>query len=101
VYIGPTNKTPFEEVNRSVDFSALVLPNSTLSLVSVTATDSSGDDVTSAIIATSPAPSITGNVVTFRLIGGTANSWYFVSTKVEDQTGQEFEGVIILTVNPY
>jgi len=92
-------KTPYEQVNCSVDFSAVVGSGSIV-LDSVVTTLQNGA-VTKGIVATTPAPAITASTstVVLQLVGGVARTTYLVSVRVSNSvTGEKWDGVITLNV---
>jgi hypothetical protein len=93
---GTISKTDWEVLDRSVDFSLVAPSGTTMSIVSVTASDSQGLDVTSLII--SGYPSVQGFVVNFRVVGGSEGKTYAVSVKVQTSDGQKFEGTVGLFI---
>lgn len=102
-------KTPAEARNAGVNF--LVASADGISLVSVKATDLvTGADVTSSLIAASPAPiaatsvtvngvTQTGQFVVFRLQNGTNNQRVLVDVLVTDNvTGETFDGQLTVLI---
>lgn len=69
----------------------------TLSSVAVTATDSAGNDLSSAMISGDVVYSNT--YVQFHLLGGTAGETYTVTIKVVTSTGQKLEYRMEVTVS--
>ena len=97
------SKTTFEAITCSVSFVATdgVTPVP-VTLISVTASNARGFDVTSTIVAASPVPAVVsgpGNQVAFRLQNGDTSSIYRVSVKATNNaTGDSLEGVMLLTI---
>ena len=91
--IGTFSKTAAEIKQVNIDVTALA-SNATISLISVTATDSRGADVTSSVISSSPAPALTNTTVAFFVQDGAPGPLlppYYISTKIQSATVQEQE----------
>lgn len=104
-------KTPIESFNLGADFSAVSGADG-ITLVSVIATDiKTGGDVTSNIVAVSPAPVVstaitvngqvrTGQFLVVRVQGGTNQQRVLLGLRVSDNvTGEIFEAQITLLIN--
>lgn len=104
-------KTPFEAFNAAVDFSQVTGADG-ISLVAVTATNTaSGADLTSTIIAASPAPAVASAVtingqsqactcVIIRVQGGSNNQRVLLDFQVQDNvTGERRDGQVALLVS--
>ena len=96
--VSSLRKSAFDQVARALDFSALLPQGQTLSLASVTAQDAFGNDVTTQLIAASPAPAVSGAQLAFQIMGGTSGKQYLVVGRVSSSDGQKFEASIKVTV---
>lgn len=93
------SKTPFEKFPASWDFSAVLSQGETISLSGVTAKAFLGaSDTTAQVIATSPAATVQGSVVTFWVQGGTVGDRHAISVKVSTSLGQQLEGTVYLEI---
>lgn len=92
-------KTPYEAFLCSMDFAAQTGMDS-ITVVSVTAVNmSNGTNSTGAVIATSPAPVVSGSKVIYMAQGGNVGEQHRVSIKVQDTTsGTQYEGFQILQI---
>ena len=96
--VPPLTKTPYEAYNCSVDFGTHMVAGDALSIVSVTAT-LAGQDRTSAVISTTPAPWIVGTSVFWQTVGGVLGAKYVVSVKVVgNPSGQQQEADVNLVI---
>jgi len=97
----PLFKAVSESFDVSVDFTPAI-GSGGAAVVSVTAQDTSTNQPTPQIIATSPAPGVVGStdVVGFRLQGGQVNHAYLVTVIARNVTsGETWEGQINVTIN--
>lgn len=99
--VGTIEKTPFEEIDVSVDFSPRLAAGVTISSISVVATDAQGNVVTSALVAASPTPVVIDNVAFLRVIGGTPGIGYYVSVLGVTSNGQQVEGTIAINITEW
>jgi hypothetical protein len=93
-------KTPYERINCTVDFGAVV--SSDLIVLDSVVTTLANGATTQGIVAASPAPAITASTstVTLQLTGGAARATYYVSVRVSNSsTGEKWDGVITLNVS--
>lgn len=93
--VGTYEKQPAEEKILSVDFTADLEDGATVSSHTATATDESGNDVTSTIIAVS---TLSTPVVSFTVQGGTDGQKYTVSIVATLSDGQEVEADVVVVV---
>ena len=95
-------KTPFEQINLSMDFTPVAGADG-ITLLSVVSTNlATGQDSSSQIIMTSPVPAVVGStdVVVFRVQAGANGQTHIVGVRVQDNVnGQIWEGQITLTIN--
>jgi len=109
--LGTIYKTPLESFNAAVNFASVASADG-ITLISATATNTlNGANVTSSIIAASPAPAVatsitvngasqSGQFVTVRLQGGSNNQRVLVDVLVADNvTGELFDGQFILLIS--
>lgn len=95
-------KTVYEKFGCYIDFANLLQAGETLTLGSVKATDVyTGADVSSTVIAATPAPGISGTKVTFWVQAGTAGHTYAISAQVTASGGEALEGDLGLEVASY
>lgn len=96
--LGVVVKKPAEKLNVSVEFVD-VLGGNTPTLVSVTAINVATEaSTTSEVIATSPAPSLSGTKVTWQCIAGQAGGLHRMTATVSSSTGEVFQADVDLRV---
>ena len=95
--VGTITKQPSEELNSSVDFVDIMPAGDTLTLISVTATKG-GASSTASVIATSPAPAVSGTKVTFRVIDGADCERHKITVKISDSSGEKYEADVDLMI---
>lgn len=90
-------KTPYEAKDYVIDFSRYVGADG-LTLDGIVATEvNTGADSTSIIIA--PSPEVAGDVVTFRVQGGSSGETHVISVHViESVTGEKLDGQITVAI---
>ena len=101
-------KAPYEQFAVSLDFGADIgAGNSIASITSVTATsDLSGLDSTAEVIASSPAPAISGNAVVFTVAGyvadgpsgGALGERHTISVQIVSSIGEKYQGDVTLEI---
>ncbi len=92
-------KQPSEELDCSIEFAADLAVGETLVLDGVTAINiATGADSTSLVIATSPAPQISGTKLLWRTKDGLDTQQHKITAKVHTSAGQKFEVDIGLNV---
>jgi len=93
-------KTPFDRFAVSFDFAAEVkADNSVASIASITATsDLTKLDTTAEVIASSPAPGISGTVVTFWVQGGVAGETHSIAVQIVSSIEEKYQGDITLRI---
>ncbi|MFA5056654.1 MAG: hypothetical protein WC485_00950 [Opitutaceae bacterium] len=88
----PLRKQPSEELNYAIDFSADVADGVTLTLISCTAANlTTGKDSSATVLATSPAPAVVEQTVTFRMKGGLDREHHKITVKVSTSAGEKLE----------
>lgn len=92
-------KTPYEAFKVTVDFSSVVTTGQ-LAVAAVYATDSStGLNITSQVIAASPAPVVSGTGVVFQVQAGALGQICMIGVQVTNtNTGELFEGDVTLVI---
>jgi hypothetical protein len=96
--VGILTKQPFEMIDCSIDFAADV-SSGTLTLDSCTAQNmATFADTTALVIATNPAPSVTGTVVSFRVQAGNGGENHKITVRVTQSNGDQFEADLQLSV---
>ena len=93
-------KTPFEQFAVSLDFAADIgAGNSIASITAVTATsDLTRLDSTAEVIASSPAPAISGTGVVFTVRGGVAGERHTIAVQIVSSIGEQYQGDITLEI---
>ena len=93
-------KTPFEQFAVSLDFAADIgVGSSIASITSVTATSNlTRLDSTASVIATSPAPAISGTGVVFTVIGGVTGERHTIAVQIVSSNGEKYQGDITLEI---
>jgi hypothetical protein len=93
-------KAPFEQFAVSLDFSADIgAGNSIASITSVTARNNlSKLDSTAEVIASSPAPSISGTAVNFTVTGGVAGETHTIAVEIVSSIGEKYQGEVTLRI---
>jgi hypothetical protein len=93
-------KAPFEEFAISLDFAADIgSGNSIASITDVTASsDLTRLDSTAEVIATNPAPAISGTAVTFTVTGGVAGETYTIAVQIVSSLGEKYQGEVTLRI---
>ena len=101
-------KAPFEQFTVSLDFSADIgVGDSVASITGVTATSNlTGLDSTAQVIASSPAPQISGTAVVFTLAGyaaggptgGAVGERHTITVQIVSSTGEKYQGDVTLEV---
>jgi len=97
---GVLNKTPFEQIDASIDFTQRASMGVTLSSVTAFNMATNRDD-TASVIAGSPAPTVTGGgkIVQFRLKGGNIGQRFNIKCQVtKADTGEKLEGNLTLII---
>lgn len=96
---GREEKQPFEKKDYSFDFSAGLLADETITLLSCEATNLvTGADSTATIISDTPAPVVSGQTVVFWLQDGLDGERHNISIKVQTSKGQKLEGDVDLFI---
>jgi hypothetical protein len=93
-------KAPYEQFAVSLDFAADIGPgNSIASITAVTATsDLTSLDSTEEVIASAPAPAISGTAVVFTVTGGVAGERHTVSVQIVSSIGERYQGDMTLEI---
>jgi hypothetical protein len=93
-------KCPFEQFAVSLDFSADVgSGNAIASITAVTATSNlTGLDSTAEVVASSPAPAISGTAVVFTVVGGVAGERHTVAVQIVSSIGEKYQGDMTLEI---
>ena len=93
-------KAPFEQFAVSLDFAAdLGTGNSIASITAVTATsDLTRLDSTEEVIASSPAPAISGRGVVFTVRGGVAGDRHTIAVQIVSSIGEKYQGDVTLEI---
>lgn len=92
-------KTPFEQFAYALDFSAKLENGETLATASVTAkTFLGGTDTTAEVIASNPAPAISGTTVVFTVTGGQVGEKHLIEVEVTTSAGSKYEGGVHLEI---
>ena len=93
-------KAPFEQFGISLDFAADIgSGNRIASIASVTAVnDLSGLDSTAEVIATSPAPMISGTAVAFTVQGGVVGETHTIAVQIVSSIGEKYQGDVTLRI---
>jgi molybdopterin-binding protein len=93
-------KAPFEQFAVSLDFAADIgSGNSIASIVSVKAvSDLTGLDSTEEVIATTPAPTISGTAVAFEVTGGAVGETHTISVQIISSIGEKYQGDVTLRI---
>lgn len=92
-------KTSYAKDSYYVDFVNQLGTGETIALGSVTAFDpTNGLDLSSELIAASPAPAVSGTQVIFWYQGGVAGNTYTISVKVTTSAGRSLEGDVDMQV---
>jgi hypothetical protein len=93
-------KYPFEQFVISIDFAAdLGAGGAIASISGVTAVnDLTKADSTEEVIATEPAPAISGTAVTFTVAGGVAGETHTVSVQIVSTQEEQYQGEITLRI---
>ena len=93
-------KSPFEQFAVSLDFSADIgAGNCVASITGVTATSNlTGLDSTARVIATSPAPQISGTAVVFEVMGGVVGETHTLSIQIVSSIGEKYQGDVTLRI---
>ncbi len=92
-------KTPYEIDSYYVDFVERLATGETIALVSVTSVNmATGLDSTAEIVATSPAPYVSGTQVIFWYQGGVVGEEHVISARVTTSANRSLEGTVDLQV---
>lgn len=92
-------KTAYEKDSYYVDFVSRLAAGETITLVSVTSINmATGLDSTAEIIASAPAPSVSGTQVIFWYQGGAAGEEHVISARVATSNNRSLEGTVDLSV---
>jgi len=93
-------KTPFEQFAVSIDFAADIgSGNSIASVNAVTATNNlTKADSTAEVIASSPAPQVSGTAVVFEVTGGVVGDMHTLSVQIVSSIGEKYQGDVTLRV---
>jgi hypothetical protein len=93
-------KTPFEQFAVSLDFASDIgAGNSIASITAVTATsDLTRLDSTEEVIASSPAPAISGTGVIFAVMGGVVGERHTIAVQIVSSIGEQYQGDITLEI---
>jgi hypothetical protein len=93
-------KAPYEQFAVSLDFAADIgTGNSIASITAVTATSSlSGLDSTEEVIASSPAPAISGTGVVFTVQGGVVGERHTIAVQIVSSIEEKYQGDVTLEI---
>ena len=93
-------KAPYEQFAVSLDFAADIgTGNSIASITAVTATsDLTRLDSTEEVIASSPAPAISGRGVVFTVRGGVAGDRHTIAVQIVSSIGEQYQGDVTLEI---
>jgi hypothetical protein len=93
-------KAPFEQFAISIDLAADIgTGNRIASITAVTATsDLTRLDSTEEVIASSPAPAISGTAVVFTVMGGVVGERHTISVQIVSSIGEKCQGDITLEI---
>ena len=93
-------KSPYEQFAVSVDFSADIgTGNSIASITAVTATsDLTRLDSTEEVIASNPAPAISGTAVVFTVMGGVVAERHTIAVQIVSSIGEKYQGDVTLEI---
>ena len=95
----PIVKQPWEEYDCSVDLGADLAVGETLVLDAVTAINvATSADSTAAVIATSPAPQISGTKVLWRTKDGADTEQHKITGRAHSSLGQKLEFDVLLYI---
>jgi hypothetical protein len=97
--VGQITKQPYEALNWIHDFSPDCQSGVTLTLVSLTATNLlTATDSTSEIVATNPAPAVSGQEVLFQVQDGADGDQHKIDIRVSTSAGELLEADLLLFV---
>ncbi len=93
-------KTPYEQFAVSIDFAADIgAGNSISSVNAVSATNNlTGTDSTPEVIASPPAPQISGTAVAFEVTGGVVGEMHTLSVQIVSSIGEKYQGDVTLRI---
>jgi len=93
-------KTPYEQFGVSIDFAADIgAGNSVASINAVSATNNlTGTNSTAEVIASPPAPLITGTAVAFEVTGGAVGETHTLSVEIVSSIGEKYQGDLTLRI---
>lgn len=93
-------KCPYEQFAVSLDFSADIgTGKSIASITAVTATsDLTRLESTEEVIASSPAPAISGTAVVFTVVGGVAGERHTIAVQIVSSIGEKYQGDVTLEI---
>ena len=93
-------KAPFEQFAVSLDFASDIgAGNSIAGITAVTATsDLTRLDSTEEVIASSPAPAISGTGVVFTVRGGVVGERHTIAVQIVSRIGEQFQGDVTLEI---
>lgn len=92
-------KTSVERFDLGVDFTPVIGSDGTTLVQVISINTATNQSSTAQIIAASPAPSVSGNIVSFRVQGGTVGQVHKIYVQAQDtSTSAVYEGQITLTI---
>ena len=93
-------KAPYEQFAVSLDFAGDIgAGNSIASITAVTAmSDLTRLDSTEEVIASSPAPAISGTGVVFTVMGGVAGERHTIAVQIVSSIGEQYQGDVTLEI---
>jgi len=93
-------KAPFEQFAVSLDFAADIgTGNGITSITAVTATSGlTRLDSTEEVIASNPAPAISGTGVVFTVTGGVVGERHTIAVQIVSSIGEQYQGDITLEI---
>ena len=93
-------KAPFEQFAVSLDFASDIgAGNSIAGITAVTATsDLTRLDSTEEVIASSPAPAISGTGVVFTVTGGVVGERHTIVVQIASSIGEKYQGDVTLEI---
>ena len=93
-------KAPFEQFAVSLDFASDIgAGNSIAGITGVTATrDLTRLDSTEEVIASNPAPAISGTGVVFTVMGGVVGERHTIAVQIVSSIGEQYQGDVTLEI---